>query len=118
MCSKISKSKKNIIASLLMQLITICIGLVLPKLIIENYGSNINGLISTVNTFFVYFNILEGGVAVAAGASLYSPIKSNDYEQINRILSAVRNFYIKSGLLFVCITIAFSVFFKSLSSLV
>ena len=53
------KALKNIISSLLLQLITIICGLILPRAIIGEYGSNVNGLISSITQFLTYITLLE-----------------------------------------------------------
>lgn len=56
------RSKKaiiNIVVSIFQQLITILCGLVLPRAIIGQYGSNVNGLISSITQFLAYIALLE-----------------------------------------------------------
>ena len=53
------KAIKNIIASLFQQIITIVCGLILPKAIIMSFGSNVNGLISSMTQFLSYIALLE-----------------------------------------------------------
>ena len=62
--------------------------------------SDINGLISSINQFIVYFNLVEAGLSSAAVYSLYKPIAEHNYNQINRVVVAARNFYVKSGFIF------------------
>ena len=95
----------NIIANVLVQITSIIIGLLVPKLLIVNYGSSINGLIQMITQIVSYFGIIEGGVATAAGAALYKPLVEKDYERINQIMTAVKGFYIKTGIFFLIIGI-------------
>ena len=56
------RSKKailNIISSLMMQITILICGFVVPKLIITNFGSNVNGLISSITQFLAYISLLE-----------------------------------------------------------
>lgn len=56
------RSKKaiiNIVVSLFQQLVTILCGLILPRAIIGAYGSNVNGLISSITQFLTYIALLE-----------------------------------------------------------
>ena len=43
---------KNMVASLLLQVIVLLSGLILPRFILEAYGSSVNGMITSVNQFF------------------------------------------------------------------
>lgn len=53
------KAIKNIIASLGQQLVAIICGLILPRAIIGAYGSNVNGLVSSITQFLAYITLLE-----------------------------------------------------------
>lgn len=90
----------NILSSVLVQMVSIVVGLVIPKLIIATYGSHVNGLISSTNQVVGYFGIIEGGVAAAAGASLYKPFAENNEKKINEIMTAVKIFYKRTGIVF------------------
>ena len=51
----------NIIVSTLSQLITLILGLLLPRLILTSWGSEYNGLINSVTTIMRYLALLEAG---------------------------------------------------------
>ena len=56
------RSKKvilNIISSLMLQITLLICGFVVPKLIITNFSSNVNGLISSITQFLAYISLLE-----------------------------------------------------------
>ena len=42
------------VASLLLQVIVLLSGLILPRFILEAYGSSVNGMITSVNQFLTY----------------------------------------------------------------
>lgn len=52
---------KNIYTSLMSQIITIICGFIVPKLIIENFGSSVNGLVNSITQFLAYITLLESG---------------------------------------------------------
>ena len=59
------RSKKailNIISSLLLQVTTLICGFIVPKIIIEKFGSNVNGLVSSITQFLAYITLLEAGI--------------------------------------------------------
>lgn len=91
-----NKAKKSIInfgTSLLYKIITIGIGLLLPRLFITSYGSEVNGLQSSVNQIFTYISLIEGGIGAATLQSLYSPVSKKDTNKINAYLSATSEYY-------------------------
>ena len=68
------KSIYNILSGLLGQGIAILLGIMIPRLVIVNLGSESNGLLSSVNQMLIYLNLLESGVGTAALQSLYRPV--------------------------------------------
>ena len=64
----------NIAFSLILQLVTFVRGLILPRIIIPIYGSDVNGLISSIAQFLTYISLLEAGVGSIFRTSLYKPL--------------------------------------------
>ena len=48
--------------ALLSQLVTLISGFILPRLIIGQYGSEVNGLVSSITQFLAFFSMMEMGV--------------------------------------------------------
>ena len=98
------RSKKfmyNSITTALLQVVTMVAGFITPRFMLTAYGSEINGLVSSILQFISYFNLVEAGLSSAAVYSLYKPIADKDHDKINRIVTAAKHFYIKSGFIFV-----------------
>ena len=90
------RSKKafiNILASLLLQLVTVICGLIVPRMIIKSFGSNVNGLISSITQFLSYITLLEAGFGPVVKAILYKPIASRNKNEIEKILKASEKFF-------------------------
>ena len=68
----------NLIVSLSSQVITLIFGLVLPRLILLAWGSEYNGLLSSVTNIFRYLTLLEVGFNTATLQALYKSIGQND----------------------------------------
>ena len=65
------RSKKaiyNIISNLMLQFVVVIYGFIVPQIIISNFGSSVNGLISSITQFLAYITLLESG---------FGPVKSN-----------------------------------------
>ena len=92
-----TKSLKNLIFSLLSHILNIGLGLILPRLWIVSYGSEVNGLLSSLNQFLVYLSLFEAGVGAATMQALYKPIAQNRWDDINGILSATHRYYKRTG---------------------
>lgn len=87
------KAVKNIIISILLQIITVICGFIVPKLIINSFGSNVNGLITSITQFLAYITLLESGIGPVIKAALYKPIAQKNNKQICNILKSSENFF-------------------------
>ncbi|MBQ7410440.1 MAG: hypothetical protein IJW20_03550 [Clostridia bacterium] len=95
------KALKNIFLALMLQFITVICGFIVPRLIIENYGSDVNGLVSSITQFLAYITLLESGIAPVVRAQLYKPIAEKNNKQIADILKASEKFFKKIAYIFV-----------------
>lgn len=109
-----SRTKKflyNSISTGFFQIVLMISGLITPRIMLKYYGSEINGLISSINQFIVYFNLVEAGLSGAAIYALYKPLADNDHKAINGVVSAAKKFYTQSGYIFVSLTIGLAAFY-------
>lgn len=83
----------NIVTSLVSQAIVLVLGLVIPRLVLKNYGSDTNGLTSTITQIFTYLALLEAGISQAAKNALYKPFKEDDKDAISHISSLAKRTY-------------------------
>lgn len=97
---KAKRSIYNILFGILNQAIMIAAGIVLPRLVLINLGSEANGLLNSVNQIFTYFALLEAGVGTATLQALYAPVGDNDRGRINQILAATSQYYKRTGVLY------------------
>lgn len=90
------RSKKaiiNIITSLILQLVTVICGFIIPRMIIKNFGSSVNGLVTSITQFLAYITLLESGFGPVVKSILYKPIANKDKSEIERILKASEKFF-------------------------
>ena len=113
--SNVRKSSYNIATDAVGRILAIVISIIIPKLYIDNYGSDFNGLLNSLNGIFVYLNLLEAGIGSASIQALYKPITEKNYEKINGILSATRAYYLRQGFFFLSGLIAVSFCYPSFS---
>ena len=102
------KIKLNFIFSILAQAVSLFVGIIVPRLFIINFGSEVNGYINSINQIFVYVALLEAGVGSAAVYSLYAPVGRGDKDKINGILSATNKFYTRTAFIYSAIVVASS----------
>lgn len=99
----------NIITSLVSQAIVLILGLVIPRLVLKNYGSDTNGLTSTIAQIFTYLALLEAGISQSAKNALYKPFKENDQESISHIASVARRTYRRISYIYLAAVIIIAV---------
>lgn len=105
------KGFNNIITSILSQVITLALGVVIPRLVLVNLGSESNGLLSSVGEVLVYVALLEAGVGAASTQALYGPIGRKDHDAINGILAATDRFYRRTGRMYLAIVLLLTFLF-------
>ena len=91
--------KLNTVTVLLGEIIALVSGLVLPRLILVNYGSSLNGLVSSITQFLSFSVVLRAGVGGVTKAALFKPLANNDTDKINAIMSATKSYMRKIGLI-------------------
>ena len=87
----------NVFFGLLGQVVSIALGVIIPRLVIVSLGSESNGLLSSVNQALVYLGLLEAGIGTATSQALYKPVAEQDTKNINHILSATNRYYKRVG---------------------
>lgn len=94
------KILKNIKANVLYQLITIALGIFIPRLVLVNLGSEANGLLNSTNQMLVYLALLEGGVGLTITQAMYKPVAENNHDEVNGIMAASNDFHREVGTLY------------------
>lgn len=91
---------KNVISGFGGQLIAIILGLIVPRFFITSYGSDINGLLSTITQIFTYMALLEAGIGQAAKNLLYKPFQEKDSDGISEIASVAKTYFRKFTIIY------------------
>lgn len=94
---------KNSLSTAILHFVSLIAGFILPRVLIVAYGSEINGLVTSITQFINYFVLVEAGLASAAVYALYKPLSDNDTDAINGVVSAAKKFYIQSGWIFLAL---------------
>lgn len=101
---------KNTLWELGYYLIVIVLGFLALRYIILIYGSEVNGLSSTITQILNIILILQEGAATAAILSLHKPIADNDLEVISKNIYSAEIFFRKISYIFIAIMLAAAVF--------
>lgn len=99
--SRTKNAMLNIVFSLILQVVIFVKGLILPRIVIPAYGSDVNGLISSITQFLTYISLLEAGVGSIFRTSLYKPLSIGDMDGVSKIINEQKRFYKKIGIIFI-----------------
>ena len=91
MSKKDNRIKYNLLSGVFYQIVLIVLSFLLPRLYLENFGSEVNGVLSTIKQIFVYMFLLESGIGLATTQALYKPVAEKNHNKINSVISATNN---------------------------
>lgn len=107
---------KNVVVATMTKILLIISSVVAQRFILKSFGSEINGLTSSVSQFLLYFTILESGLGLASIQALYKPLADKDSQKIDGILSATSIQYRRVGILFLLFSVGLAVVMPFISS--
>lgn len=105
----------NTVTPVLLQLLTIMCGLILPRLYLVAYGSEVNGLISSISQFLSAISLLDMGVSSVVQVAFYKPVAEKDIDEISKIYLSSKKFFRKIAYSFL-VYIFFVIVFFALKS--
>ena len=94
----------NVISAIILQFSTVEMEFIVSKSTIQFFGSNVNGLITSLTQFLSYITLVEGGITGVIIASLYAPLARKDNSKIASIIFTSKKFYNRVSLFFVFTT--------------
>lgn len=103
--NNIQKLKLNTTMSLLNRVVLMVSGLILPRLILTNYGSEINGLVSSITQFLSIITFLDLGVGSVVQSALYKPLAESDRNKVSNILKSAKEYFRKIAYILIVYTI-------------
>lgn len=99
------KLLNNSISSFVLQLTTIICGFILPRLILDSFGSEVNGLVNSITQFLSVIAFLDLGVGAVFQSSLYKPLVQKDNESISKIYVSGQRFFTRLAEILLCYVI-------------
>lgn len=101
----------NTVSSLIFQVTTIICGFILPRLILNAFGSNVNGLVNSITQFLGIISFLELGVGAVVQSALYKPLAENRQNDVSKIISSANKFFRRLAQILMVYVIALVVFY-------
>lgn len=89
----------NTITSILLQVTAVICGFILPRLILQYYGSEINGLVQSITQFLGLIAFMELGIGAVIQSSLYKPLADKDEEKTSAIITSGNKFFQRLALI-------------------
>jgi len=113
--SRMRKAKKNFITYMVRQLIVIVCGLVIPRLLIQNFGSEVYGATMSIAQFLSYITLLQAGIGSVVKATLYKLIADDNRDGISGVMGEARHFFRLVAIVFLIYTFILAIFYKSVA---
>lgn len=105
MQSKLRATFLTMIISFANSILMILFNMVYMNFMIKTYGSDVNGLISTITQFISLFSIFEGGMTIAAVVATFEPIAGKQFNVLNNILATAKRLLNIIGIVIIILTI-------------
>lgn len=86
---------KNTSFGIIAQLVALISGFILPRAILGQYGSEVNGLVQSITQFLGIITFMDLGIGQVARSALYGPLANRDYAKVSVIMHAGRSYYRK-----------------------
>jgi len=102
---------RNLILYFIYEILVFAMGIIFPRFIILTYGSEINGLSSTITRILSLINLIQAGAVGAAIFQMFKPVAENDYETQSSIMYTSRKFYNKITIVYLVIATAVGIIF-------
>lgn len=101
----------NSVTSLFGQCISVICGFLTTRFILTTFGSDINGLVSSITQFLSFITFLEMGIGAVVKSALYKPLSDKDEYKISLIVASTKRFYRKIATILIIYTIALAVIY-------
>ncbi len=103
--------KLNTFSSLANQVISILCGFILPRMILDAYGSEVNGLVNSIAQFLQFITFLELGVGAVVQSSLYKPLAAKDSTSVSKIMASAQRFFTRLALILLAYVVLLMIFY-------
>ena len=94
-------------------LVAVICGFILPRLILSAFGSQYNGLTTSITQFLGCAILLRSGIGGATRAALYKPLAYKEKDKINAIIKATDIYMKKIGIILAIIILLFATIYPS-----
>ena len=104
----------NTVSSLGYQIISLICGFILPRIILNAFGSQVNGLATSITRFLQIIAFMDLGVGAVVQSSYYKPLAVNDTDEVSRIYASCDRFFRRLSLILLVYVIVLIAVFPNL----
>lgn len=101
----------NTITALTYQATVVLCGFILPRAILNRFGSDVNGLINSIAQFLQMIAFLELGVGAVVQSALYRPLAEGNARNVSEVIASGTGFFRKLAAILVLYVAGLLVFF-------
>ena len=83
----------NTFTAFLLQIVVIVCNFILPRLYLQFYNSEANGLIQSISQFLGFISLCELGIGQVIQTSLYKPLAENDVQKVSCVVASGKRFF-------------------------
>lgn len=94
----------NTIAAFSNEIVSIIAGFIVPRLILIAFGSDVNGLVTSIAQFLGFISFLEAGVGAVIKSNLYKPLSLGDDYNLSCVISSSQKFFRTIAIILICYT--------------
>ena len=87
------KLKYNTILILINQIVAVMVGLIVPRMLLNTYGSMVNGYVYSISQMLSVITYFDFGISAVAQAAMYKPLVEKNEYQISIIYQAVKRYF-------------------------
>ena len=102
---------RNLLFYLIYEVVVFAFNIIFPRLIILGYGSEINGLTSTISRILSLINLIQAGAVGAAIFQMYKPVAEGDSETQSAIIYSSKKFYNVVSIIYLTLSLGIGVFY-------
>ena len=100
------------------QITTLICGFILPRLFLQHYGSEVNGLVNSISQFLSVIAFLELGVGAVVQSSLYKPLAEKDNQQISKVMVSANKFFQRLACILLVYVISLMIIYPFIANLI
>ncbi len=90
----------NTATGVIKQFVVVICGFILPRFLLLYFGSEVNGLVSSITHYLSFISFMDMGVGSVVRANLYKPLADKNAAQTSIILSSAQKFFRRIAYLF------------------